>query len=485
MRNFLLMATAVLGWSMSLPALADCTLPATPNDGYFDQAWAGNGCIVFDSDNRDSTRSGEVDRLDIAANGDIFIGGYTSTAAGFSWWIGELTPGGAFDANFGDSDASGRITGCQMYLPGACPGELQEFEFLPQPDNKILILSPGYLARTNAGGHAFDAAGVAGGSGHVTPSFQVATPAGTLSADFGGLALAASGRIWMTGYGTIPSSITLLGGLARLNSDLSLDTSFHAATVDAETYAGGQFVNTGDDTKERQVLLQSTGKPVLIGTKYNDDLRVSRLNVDGSLDTSFGNQGTTVLTTPPAPCSSTYYPLIPHRPAAKDRADRIVLTGECYSSAVSNYITVVVRLTADGDLDTMFGNAGYYVNSTFAACPSNLVVPRAIAIDSAGRILVGGGCDSQFAVQRLRGDHGTLDTSFGIDGLAHGHFDPTSVSDQVEAMVFDGSGHLFIGGYADPSAAGLRAGVARLTYDLIYTNDLESAPRGCLPPNCN
>jgi uncharacterized delta-60 repeat protein len=484
MRNFLLMATAVLGWSMSLPALADCTLPATPNDGYFDQAWAGNGCIVFNTNNRDSTRSGEVDEIDIAANGDIFVGGSTSASAGSSWWLGELTPDGAFDAGFGDIDASGRITACQMYLPGACPGEAAEFDFQPQPDNRILILTDQTLARTNVGGHAFDTTGVVGGLGHVASSYQIATPYATVSVQDGALGLASGGKVLMAGYGTIPSSINFVGGLARLNADLSLDTSFHAVTVDGETYAGGQFVDTGDDTKERQILQQSTGKLLLIGTKSGQDFRVSRLNVDGSLDTSFGNAGTTVLTTPPAPCG-TYYPIIPNRPAIKDRADRIVLTGECYSSAVSNYITVVVRLTADGAVDTTFGNAGYYLNSTFAACPSNLVVPRALAIDSAGRILVGGGCDSEFAVQRLRGDTGALDTSFGIDGLAHGHLDPTSVSDQVEAMVFDGSGHLFIGGYADPSAAGLRAGVARLTYDLIYTNDLESAPRGCLPPNCN
>lgn len=110
------------------------------------------------------------------------------------------------------------------------------------------------------------------------------------------------------------------------------------------------------------------------------------------------------------------------------------------------------------------------------------VLPRGTAIDSAGRILIVGNCDSQFAVQRLRGD-GTLDTSFGVNGLAHGKFDPSSTGDYAQTIVFDHGGRPLIGGYTQLGS--LQASVARLTYDLIYTNDFESTPRGCLAPNCN
>jgi hypothetical protein len=90
---------------------------------------------------------------------------------------------------------------------------------------------------------------------------------------------------------------------------------------------------------------------------------------------------------------------------------------------------------------------------------------------------------SEFGVERLRGN-GTLDTTFGISGLAHGRFDPTSVIDEVDSIVFDRSGHPVIGGRSQP--AGMeQAGVARLTYDLIFVHDFEAAPRGCLPPDCN
>jgi uncharacterized delta-60 repeat protein len=468
----------------SVVAWADCTLPSTPNDGYFDQTWAGagKGCITFVGDNRNATTTSQVTKIAVTTNGNLLVAGDTSSGSG-SWWIGELTSQGAFDATFGDSDSSGRITGCQMFLPGGCPTD-GRFDFLPQPDGKILILSNRYLARTNAGGHAFDAAGVTGGLGHVDSQFQIATPPGMLfGSDYGALALTAGNKIFMAGYG-FQSSVSAdnLFGVARLDSDLSLDTSFHATTENAVVYAGGEFVATGDNDEAHDILVQSTGRTVLVGTK-GSDYRLTRLNTDGTVDATFGTSGVTVLPPLPAPCTTSYFAYVPYHVAAIDRGDRILVAGECYDNS---YITVVARLTADGMLDTAnFGNGGFYVNSAFAACPSLAVRPRALAVDTDGRILVGGTCDGEFGVQRLRGD-GTLDTSFGIDGLAHGRFDPTSTLDEVDAITFDRSGHPIIGGWTRiPGQPSQQPGVARLTYDLIYYADFDSIPRGCLPPDCN
>ncbi len=475
----LLVATSAL-WSVA--ALADCTLPSTPNDGYFDQTWTGKGCITFNVDNRNAAANGAVEKIAVTGNGNLLIGGDTSTGGG-SWWIGELTAQGAFDTTFGDSDASGRITECRLFPPGACPSDVPEFDYLAQPDGKVLVLSDHYLARTNVGGHAFDTAGVTGSLGYVTPQFQIATPYGLMNGTSGGgLALTSGGKIFVGGYGDASIAVYHLGGIARVNVDLSLDTTFHATTENMITYAGGTFVDTGDNTMDRQVLIQSTGRIVLIGSKYGQDFRVTRLNADGTGDATFGTSGTVILSSVPTPCTITYWDYIPPRPAIMDRADRIVLVGECY--ATNHYVTVVTRLTADGVLDmNHFGNNGYYVFEAFTACPNQSVRPHALAIDSAGRILVGGTCDGEFGVERLRGN-GTLDTTFGISGLAHGHFDPSSVVDEVDSIVFDRSGHPVIGGHATLSGVE-QAGVARLTYDLVFVNDFETTPRGCLPPDCN
>lgn len=482
--NVLIVIAAVAAGVWSSLVHADCTLASTPNDGYFDQTWTGKGCVTFGVDNRNAAATGALQKLVVTGNGNLLVGGDTSSGSG-SWWIGELTPQGAFDTTFGDADASGRITGCQMFLPGGCPTD-SRFDFLAQPDGKVLVLSNRYLARTNVGGHAFDTAGVVGGLGHVDPSFQIANPSGQFYAsDNGSLVLASGGRIFIGGYG-VQSSIALyaLGGVARVSTDLSLDTTFHAATENTISYAGGELIDTGDATEDHQVLIQSSGRIVLVGTKNGNDIRVSRLNADGTVDASFGTNGTAILPSVPAPCTISYWEYVPYHAVILDRADRVLLTGECYSGAVGNYITVVARLTADGTVDETFGSGGFYVNAAFAACPNSAVRPRALAIDSAGRILVGGTCDGEFGVERLRGDKGTLDTTFGISGLAHGRFDPTSVGDEVDSMAFDRSGHPVIGGRSQPAGTE-QAGIARLTYDLIDVQDFEAAPRGCLPPDCN
>jgi len=480
-------------------ARANCFVPSTPNDGYFDQAWggAGLGCVVFTADNRDSTKSSALSKLAIAPNAEVFMGGSFLSGSG-TWWIGELTPSGAFDSTFGDTDASGRMTACQLHLPSGCPTSEANFDFLPQPDNRILVVSDTYLTRTNAGGHALDSSVTVGvglglGVGYTYSQYQIATPVGYLFSYFGGgLALTPAGKILMAGTGVDADATNGGGyhtpGIARLNTDLSLDTGFHAVAFNSnkDMYAGGMYVDTGSDAEGHKVLTQSTGKLILIGSS-GGDFRFSRFNADGSLDTGFGTNGTTIVNSVPSPCTVATWEYIPPHIAILDRADRIIAAGECAKG--SYYNTAVVRLTADGAIDTTFGanHDGFYVNDTFGACPNLTVRPRALAIDSAGRILVGGICDSEIGVQRLRGDKGILDTSFGIDGLGHGHFDPTSTVDEVDAMMFDAAGHLFVGGQALPGGSGSvrQSAVARLTYDLIYTNDFELAPRGCLPPDCN
>jgi len=455
-------------------------VPSTPNDGYFDQTWGNHGWVVFDGDNRNANAATQVDKLVLTSGGNVFLGGTTSTASG-SWWIGELTDSGQFDPSFGDSDGSGRTTGCELSIPGTCPAE-QYFDFLPQPDGKIVVLSNRYLTRTTAGAHAFDTT-VTGGTGYTSSSFSISTPPGPLAGNlFGGLGYSADGKLLVVGYGDQPSVANYqLEGIARLTNDLSLDTMFHAVTDGGVAYAGGNFIATGADAQAHQVLVQSTGKLLVFGSENSRDIRVTRLNADGSVDTTFGSNGTTVLATPPAPCTAAAYSSVAYRNAAIDRADRIVVTALCY--AQPNYNFVVARLTADGVLDSAnFGNGGYYVNEPFEACPSQQVNPRATAVDSAGRILVAGNCDSQFGVLRLRGD-GTLDTSFGVNGMAHGKFDPSSGGNEGDLIILDHGGRPIIGGYTQLDTRA--AAVARLTYDLIFTNDLETVPRGCLSPNCN
>ena len=146
--------------------------------------------------------------------------------------------------------------------------------------------------------------------------------------------------------------------------------------------------------------------------------------------------------------------------------------------------TVVTRLTADGPLDTDFGSNGYYVNAEFTACPSLSVLPRALAIDSAGRILVGGTCDWNSASSGCVAMARSTRRSAFPDSRMAASIRP-AFSDEVDSIVFDRSGHPVIGGRSQLAGHGPQAGVARLTYDLIFVHDFETTPSGCLPPECN
>jgi uncharacterized delta-60 repeat protein len=477
-------------------ALANCFVPSTPNDGYFDQTWGGTGlgCVLFDGDNTDSTATSVVKKMVPTSDGGLILGGDAAGPKGSDyWWLGKLDASGNADSTFGDSDLSGRITECALKTCGSFGFS----DFALQTDGKVSVSNSTYLTRTTANAHALDTAGVAGGTGSVNSYFTIGTPGGTLHAgDYNGsaIAVAPGGKTFAAGYGSPPGAASFDFGIARLNSDLAVDTSFHAAAGSGITYAGGNFVELVSSVlgarpgEASQIFTMSDGRIVLASSNGYHDILIARLTSAGILDTTFNSNGTQVVTSFPAGLA--YTASYSGGPALVDRAGRVVFL--TIASKDGLYGPLVTRFKADGTQDTSFPDQGYGAGwlfyNTFTACPNGgfqLSVVRPLAIDSAGRILIFGTCDSAFGVIRLRGDTGALDTSWGVSGMAHGHFDPTSTTEEAGAITFDGAGHLFISGATHPSGVPQKAVVARLTYDLIYTNNFEDKPAGCLPPNCN
>lgn len=490
MRNRIVVTAAwmVILCAHAVGALASCFVPSTPNDGYFDQTWGGTGlgCVLFEGDNQTAGSSSALKKIVPASDGGLVLGGYATGAASDYWWLGKIDASGGFVSTFGDSDGSGRINECTLK---AC-GSLGFTDFAVQPDGKVSVLNNSYVTRTTANAQALDTTGVAGGTGSVTGSFAIGSPSGTLFASDpqgSAIAIAPGGKTFAVGFGDPPGGVFADFGIARLNTDLSLDTSFHAVAATGITYAGGNFIDMGTTAEASQIFQMPDGRLVLAASNGYRDILIARLHADGSLDTTFNGTGTEVVHSASVPG-----PIVvagqSTRPALLDRAGRVVflLTG----SDLSHYGALLTRFNADGTPDTTFQGyaTGWVFYNNFAACPNSGFQPstvRPLAIDSAGRILVFGTCDSEFGVIRLRGDTLALDTSWGVNGMAHGHFDPTSTGDEADAITFDAAGHLFIGGATFPGGPPLKSAIARLTYDLIYTNNFEDTPPGCLPPNCN
>jgi len=279
--------------------------------------------------------------------------------------------------------------------------------------------------------------------------------------------------------------------VVQLNSDFSLDTSFNSTSTDPAVFQGGQRVAFdlpgGDKTDNGgSVQVQSDGRIVLGGTANTGStyptVVFARLNADGSVDSSFGSSGKYLSSW----SAGTQQAFLSSGGIRLDSGDRI-LFAQIATRTVDNVLGVTVtRLTADGLPDTMFGgnSDGVAFEPLPAPCTTANYYPlSALALDSAGRVLVAGGCGT-FYLFRLRGDNGSLDTTFGFGGYSSGSFDASSTASTATDLTFDGSGHLVLVGNTAIGGK-TKVGVALLTYDLVFTNNFEKVPRGCSPPDCN
>src|SRR5205823_1660150 len=128
-------------------------------------------------------------------------------------------------------------------------------------------------------------------------------------------------------------------------------------------------------------------------------------NADGSLDSSFGNNGLVI----------TDFGFDSQAFALAVQTDgKIVVAGYTFTGG-SQYDFALARYNTDGSLDTTFGTNGEVVTDFGTGGDEAL----AVVIDADGKIVVAGYTftgDSQydFALARYNAD-GSLDTSFGPD----------------------------------------------------------------------
>ena len=200
--------------------------------------------------------------------------------------------------------------------------------------------------------------------------------------------------------------------LARYNSDGTLDT----------TFGNGGTVNTdffGREDDAFSVLIQPDGKIVAVGSANDPanfyDFAAVRYLSNGTVDTSFGVGGKV----------STDFGArnFDRAHSAALQADgKIVAAGFAISrnGGVQNF--AVARYTANGLLDTTFGNGGKTQISFGSCCQSAYKV----LVQSDGRIVTIGyanteSSDSDFLLARLD-TAGSLDSSFGIGGKVRTSF---------------------------------------------------------------
>jgi uncharacterized delta-60 repeat protein len=279
-------------------------------------------------------------------------------------------------------------------------------------------------------------------------SFDIGTGFPGFYNDVYTIALQPDGKILLGGRFTYFNA-QIHNRILRLNSDGSLDTSFN--------------IGSGFNNIVSTIVLQSDGK-ILVGgsfSSYNGQThnRILRLNSDGSVDNSFeigtGMNGSAIIITL--------------------QLDGKILIGGLFYQFNGQATNNIARLNLDGSLDNSF-DIGTGFNSNFGGVYEITVQPD-------NKIMVGGSFteyngQNRNCLVRLNAD-GNLDTSFDI-GTGFSDFSDIG----VQSIIMQSDGKLLVGGYFSEYNNQLINKIIRLHNDeALNLEDLDNNDRIKLYPN--
>jgi uncharacterized delta-60 repeat protein len=219
-------------------------------------------------------------------------------------------------------------------------------------------------------------------------------------------------------------------GLARYNSDGTLDTSFGTGGKVTTAIGNGSYAAT--------VAFQTDNKIVVAGsalTGGSNDFALVRYNSDGSLDTGFGTGGIVTTST-----GTSVYALHVYI-----QTDGKILTVGVSSTSASISALVLARYNSDGSLDTTFGSDGIVTAASVTMGINN------VALQTDGKIVTVGYSFPGFGLGRYNSD-GTFDTTFGTGGIVNSsgiNGIPWDVAIQDDGKIV-AAGYSFVGSDSAP-----------------------------------
>ena len=305
-----------------------------------------------------------------------------------------------------------------------------------------------------------------------TQTGQVTTDFGS-SGDYGdSVSVQADGKILVAGYSnTLGSNFVSPTGsfaLVRYNADGTLDTSF-SDDGKVTVSMGSLPIDNGSS------IVQVDGKVLIAGSisrPYGKpDFALVRYNTDGTLDASFSDDG--MLTADFVPdikdAYNGYNYAYDYGYGVAMQADgKILVAGR----SDSNF--ALARYNNDGTLDISFSGDGE-VTTNFN---SSYDTGTSVAVQADGKILVGGssyvtGGNSDFALVRYNTD-GTLDTEFSDDGKVTTDFGTSE--DYGNSVTVQADGKILVVGQSyDYGTATTHLALARYntdgTLDITFSQD--------------
>jgi uncharacterized delta-60 repeat protein len=287
-----------------------------------------------------------------------------------------------------------------------------------------------------------------------------ALPSGTLDGSFSGDGLATTsaadlssvaedviqqkdGKLVAVGRGNNGTAFDRFA-VVRYSSNGNLDTAFDGDGIANTTVGSG-------NAQAFAVIQQADNKLVVVGRALNSnaqptgDFAVVRYNPNGSLDTSFSDDGI-VLTPPHSTTASDVF---------EDRAHAVIETPEHklvvagFSGTATDSDFAMVRYNQNGSLDLNFspiGQAGK-VTSDFGNHGNDAIFSMIQQAD--GKLFVAGfsnnGTSDDFAVARYNAD-GSFDTTFNSDGKQRNSL--SAGDDQGLSVIQQTDGKYLVAGYS-------------------------------------
>lgn len=367
----------VVGSSLSWerPESADFALARYNSDGSLDSTFDGDGTVLTDF----AGLGDEAQAVAIQSDGKIVVAGVSGIPGNTDFALARYNSDGSLDATF---DGLGMVT-------TDFAGDDEGIRALAiQEDGNIVVA--GYVVfppRIPADHRAWDFA-----MARYTPDGLLDSSFdgdGKLATDFAGgndlahgLALQSDGKIVVSGQASVPLGPSVRSidfGLARYGPDGSLDRTFDGDGRVTTNFATDFDDNTGDFAKA--VAIQWDGRIIVAGHTLIDlpvgqavisvfNLALARYNADGSLDPSFGGDG------------SVTTDLVSSARALAIQGDgKIVAAGDAGGDFA------LVRYNVDGVLDKTFGGGDGVVTTDFDKSGDGA---WAVGIQEDGKILAAG-----------------------------------------------------------------------------------------------
>ena len=292
-----------------------------------------------------------------------------------------------------------------------------------QPDGKIVAVGEGagimQVLRYNSNG-SLDSTFNGTGRAEMT--------SGTASA----VALQPDGKIIVAGDNGPAANIDMK--VVRYNANGTLDTTFDEDGIVTTPIGGGTDLANA-------VVIQPDGKIIVSGRSdsppsFQTSYAIVRYNINGSIDTSFGTDGIII----PSLSGGSFPKHMALQPDGK-----IVIAHNRISNGAR--ILVMLRYSAAGTPDTTFG-----VNGVAEANVGTGIEYESVELQTDGKIVVScsgftNATSYDFWVIRFN-INGSLDDTFGINGMVQTPIGAGGSLDQAKAVAIQANGKIVVAGRA-------------------------------------